>query len=69
MLGGLGGEKTRWSEAAELLQQSVTNIVGDVLISGGCIAYLGFFPTEVCNYKLILLKYSNTMLHSLFYFI
>lgn len=47
LLGGLGGEKTRWGEAAQSLHKSINNIVGDVLLAGGCTAYLGFFPTEV----------------------
>lgn len=47
LLGGLGGEKTRWSEAAHNLHKSISNIVGDVLLAGGAVAYLGFFPTEV----------------------
>ncbi|TDG53310.1 hypothetical protein AWZ03_000125 [Drosophila navojoa] len=46
LLGGLGGEKTRWSEAAKSLHESISNIVGDVLLAGGCTAYLGFFTTE-----------------------
>lgn len=47
LLGGLGGEKTRWSEAAKNLHESISNIVGDVLLAGGCTAYLGYFTTEV----------------------
>lgn len=47
LLGGLGGEKTRWSESAKQLHESISNIVGDVLLAGGCTAYLGFFTTEV----------------------
>ncbi|XP_036671579.3 dynein axonemal heavy chain 3 isoform X3 [Drosophila suzukii] len=46
LLGGLGGEKTRWSEAAKNLHESISNIVGDVLLAGGCTAYLGYFTTE-----------------------
>ncbi|ALC43064.1 CG17150 [Drosophila busckii] len=46
LLGGLGGEKTRWGEAAKNLHESISNIVGDVLLAGGCTAYLGFFTTE-----------------------
>ncbi|XP_075164298.1 dynein heavy chain 3, axonemal [Haematobia irritans] len=46
LLGGLGGEKTRWSETAHNLHRSIDNIIGDVLLAGGCTAYLGFFPTE-----------------------
>ncbi|XP_037881601.1 dynein heavy chain 3, axonemal [Glossina fuscipes] len=52
LLGGLGGEKTRWGEAAQSLHKSISNIVGDVLLAGGCTAYLGFFPTEYRVYIL-----------------
>ncbi|KAG7254627.1 hypothetical protein CRUP_019802, partial [Coryphaenoides rupestris] len=43
LIGGLGGEKTRWSKAAEELQHTYDNLTGDVLISAGVIAYLGAF--------------------------
>ncbi|KAM3869140.1 dynein axonemal heavy chain 12-like [Diretmus argenteus] len=43
LIGGLGGEKTRWSEAANDLQETYDNLTGDVLISAGVIAYLGAF--------------------------
>ncbi|XP_029912440.1 dynein heavy chain 12, axonemal [Myripristis murdjan] len=43
LIGGLGGEKTRWSKAADDLQNIYDNLTGDVLISAGVIAYLGAF--------------------------
>uniref|UniRef100_A0A671WWX8 Dynein axonemal heavy chain 12 n=1 Tax=Sparus aurata TaxID=8175 RepID=A0A671WWX8_SPAAU len=43
LIGGLGGEKTRWSTAADDLQNTYDNLTGDVLISAGVIAYLGAF--------------------------
>ena len=43
LIGGLGGEKERWSQAAAALQQLFYNLTGDVLISSGVIAYLGAF--------------------------
>ncbi|XP_071332600.1 dynein axonemal heavy chain 12 [Trachinotus anak] len=43
LIGGLGGEKTRWSKAADDLQSTYDNLTGDVLISAGVIAYLGAF--------------------------
>ena len=46
LIGGLGGEKTRWSENATNLHKSLGNVVGDVLLGAGCIAYLGYFSTE-----------------------
>ena len=43
LIGGLGGEKDRWSTAAASLQDIYDNLTGDVLISSGVIAYLGAF--------------------------
>ncbi|NXU72284.1 DYH7 protein, partial [Oreotrochilus melanogaster] len=43
LIGGLGGEKSRWNNAADDLQDVYDNLTGDVLISAGVIAYLGAF--------------------------
>ena len=43
LIGGLGGEKARWSATAALLQATYDSVVGDVLLSAGMIAYLGAF--------------------------
>lgn len=43
LIGGLGGEKDRWSASAELLKKQYDNLTGDVIISSGVIAYLGAF--------------------------
>ena len=43
LIGGLGGEKTRWTEVAEKLGKDYVNLTGDVLLSAGFIAYLGGF--------------------------
>lgn len=43
LIGGLGGEKDRWTVAATNLQNVFDNLVGDVLIAAGVIAYLGPF--------------------------
>ncbi|XP_055621192.1 dynein axonemal heavy chain 12 [Toxorhynchites rutilus septentrionalis] len=40
LIGGLGGEKNRWTVSAEQLQLLYDNIAGDILISSGVIAYL-----------------------------
>ncbi|XP_033102995.1 dynein heavy chain 12, axonemal-like isoform X1 [Anneissia japonica] len=45
LIGGLGGEKDRWTVAAATLQHTYDNIMGDVLISSGVIAYLGAFTS------------------------
>lgn len=52
LLGGLSGEKTRWSETANKLGASLGNVIGDVLLSSGVVAYLGAFTVEYRN-KLI----------------
>jgi dynein heavy chain len=46
LIGGLGGEKTRWTEAAARLQQQYDNVVGDIVLSAGLIAYLGAFTSQ-----------------------
>lgn len=43
LIGGLGGEKTRWTATAERLTAAYTNLTGDMLISAGIVAYLGAF--------------------------
>uniref|UniRef100_A0A8C5Z8W6 Dynein axonemal heavy chain 12 n=1 Tax=Marmota marmota marmota TaxID=9994 RepID=A0A8C5Z8W6_MARMA len=45
LIGGLGGEKTRWAQAADDLQITYENLTGDVLVSAGVIAYLGAFTS------------------------
>ncbi|KAG7264995.1 hypothetical protein CRUP_017155 [Coryphaenoides rupestris] len=46
LIGGLGGEKDRWTEAARLLGIRYTNLTGDVLLSSGVVAYLGAFTVD-----------------------
>ena len=46
LIGGLGGEKDRWSQSAKDLQFKYDNLIGDVLISSGVVAYLGPFTTS-----------------------
>lgn len=43
LIGGLGGEKTRWQEVSKRLEGEFTNLLGDVLLSSGFVAYLGAF--------------------------
>jgi len=45
LLGGLGGERDRWSQAAEDLGERYIHLTGDVLISSGVVAYLGAFTS------------------------
>ncbi|KAI5107507.1 dynein heavy chain 7, axonemal isoform X1 [Silurus meridionalis] len=46
LIGGLGGEKTRWSETALNLGELYTNLTGDILISAAIVAYLGAFTSS-----------------------
>jgi len=48
LIGGLGGEKDRWSKSAHDLGVTYENLSGDVLISSGVVAYLGAFTS---NYR------------------
>lgn len=43
LIGGLGGEKQRWAQTAQDLRDTLDNVVGDVLLSAGVVAYLGAF--------------------------
>jgi dynein heavy chain len=46
LIGGLGGERTRWTQSCADLAVTYGNLVGDVLVSSGFVAYLGpFTPT------------------------
>lgn len=46
LIGGLGGEGTRWAVAAEQLGKVYETLTGDVLIASGVVAYLGPFTSE-----------------------
>ncbi|XP_044742040.1 dynein axonemal heavy chain 12 [Chrysoperla carnea] len=47
LIGGLGGEKTRWEQAAEQLLQTYNSLAGDILVSCGIIAYLAPFTLNI----------------------
>ncbi|XP_061720397.1 dynein axonemal heavy chain 12-like [Cydia pomonella] len=47
LIGGLGGEKVRWTAAAENLQLLYDNLAGDMLVSCGIIAYLAPYTLPV----------------------
>lgn len=51
LIGGLGGEKDRWSKSASELAVMYENLSGDVLISSGVVAYLGAFTS---NYRQVI---------------
>ncbi|XP_035537407.1 dynein heavy chain 3, axonemal [Morone saxatilis] len=46
LIGGLGGEKDRWTEAARQLGIRYTNLTGDILLSSGIVSYLGAFTVD-----------------------
>ena len=46
LTGGLGGERSRWMEAVVTLSRTFQNVVGDILLSAGLIAYLGAFTMQ-----------------------
>lgn len=45
LIAGLGGEKSRWTAAAERLGQQYVQLTGDVLLAAAQIAYLGAFTS------------------------
>ncbi|KAG2482389.1 hypothetical protein HYH03_018685 [Edaphochlamys debaryana] len=46
LISGLGGEKTRWTEAAAKLGAQYECLTGDMLIAAGMIGYLGAFTAS-----------------------
>jgi len=46
LLGGLGGEKGRWNESADNLGVAMVNLVGNIMLCAGSLAYLGPFTSE-----------------------
>jgi dynein heavy chain, axonemal len=49
LIGGLGGEKDRWTENARVLGDLYIKITGDVLIGAGVVSYLGAFTVDYRN--------------------
>ncbi|XP_065685160.1 dynein axonemal heavy chain 1 isoform X1 [Hydra vulgaris] len=49
LINGLGDEKGRWEESIVVFDQKIQNILGDILVSSGIIAYLGIFTGEYRN--------------------
>ncbi len=43
LVSGLGDEKIRWAENVKQLEFLISNVIGDVLVASGFIAYLGPF--------------------------
>nr|KAJ3421411.1 Dynein heavy chain 1, axonemal [Polyrhizophydium stewartii] len=53
LISGLGGEKQRWALAVDQFDMKINNIIGDILLSSGAIAYLGPFTAE---YRSLLMR-------------
>ncbi|XP_044576956.1 dynein axonemal heavy chain 7 [Cotesia glomerata] len=49
LIGGLGGESTRWSQCAKELGEKYDSLTGDIIIAAGVIAYLGVFTMYYRN--------------------
>ncbi|CAI6363283.1 unnamed protein product [Macrosiphum euphorbiae] len=49
LINGLSGEKHRWSQTALDLTLTLDNVIGDVLLSAGVVAYLGAFTVDFRN--------------------
>ena len=56
LIGGLGGEKDRWTDSARMLGELFVKLTGDVLLGAGVVAYLGAFTVS----------YRNSCLHEWF---
>ena len=46
LIGGLADEKVRWAESVAQFDEMLVNIVGDVMIASGSVAYLGAFTVS-----------------------
>ncbi|MBZ3876523.1 Dynein heavy chain 7, axonemal [Sciurus carolinensis] len=64
LIGGLGGEKTRWSHTALELGQLYINLTGDILISSGVVAYLGAFTSNYRQVRNVLDLFLTLSCHS-----
>jgi len=45
LIGGLGGERSRWTATAAALEAAYGDLTGDMLLSAAVIAYLGAFTS------------------------
>jgi dynein heavy chain len=46
LLGGLGGEKVRWQETVKQYSKDEINVIGDIMVAAGGIAYNGAFTAQ-----------------------
>lgn len=47
LIGGLADEKVRWAESVDNFNKLLVNVIGDVMMSAGVVAYLGAFTVSV----------------------
>lgn len=59
LIGGLGGERVRWTETVQTLEKAIVNVIGDAVVSSGVIGYSGPFTP---NYRAALIKEWNEAL-------
>lgn len=63
LIGGLGGERVRWQATVDQLGLDLVNVVGDVVVAAGSIAYSGPFTPiyrgQLCTEWLQMLKGEN----------
>lgn len=57
---GLGDEKVRWAENVKQLEGAISNVIGDVLVASGFIAYLGPFTVSSHRTTDLLLQGSSS---------
>jgi len=46
LIGGLADEKVRWGESVANFNTQLTNVIGDVMVSAGVVAYQGAFTVS-----------------------
>jgi len=46
LVSGLSSEQVRWKSTAEILEEDMTNLVGNMILSSGYISYLGPFTLK-----------------------
>lgn len=47
LIGGLADEKIRWAESVQGFDEMLVNVIGDVMMSAGVVAYLGAFTVSI----------------------